>query len=179
MGLQELCDLDRRDGELPGRLVRGDQDLGEEVPADAGRVPLRPQGGPADRGRRPVSGPVGDGGAPAALHGAAQIAAVMSLEDYPLSVAPDIDQSRVQRVADAMYQFQMLTHPFQSARCSANRARHRRSAAAAFAFAAASALAFTLALPFPRLAFAFAPARTGGLGWPATVIVRWTCGAAM
>ena len=42
-----------------------------------------------------------------------QIAAVMSLEDYPLSVAPDIDQSRVQRVADAMYQFQMLTHPFQ------------------------------------------------------------------
>jgi NitT/TauT family transport system substrate-binding protein len=43
----------------------------------------------------------------------AQIAAVMSLEDYPLSIAPDIDQSRVQRVADAMYQFQMLTHPFQ------------------------------------------------------------------
>ena len=37
----------------------------------------------------------------------------MSLEDYPLSIAPDIDQSRVQRVADAMYQFQMLTHPFQ------------------------------------------------------------------
>jgi NitT/TauT family transport system substrate-binding protein len=43
----------------------------------------------------------------------AQIAAVMTLEDYPLSIAPDIDQSRVQRVADAMYQFQMLTHPFQ------------------------------------------------------------------
>jgi len=42
-----------------------------------------------------------------------QIAAVMSLEDYPLSIAPDIDRSRVQRVADAMYQFQMLTHPFQ------------------------------------------------------------------
>jgi NitT/TauT family transport system substrate-binding protein len=43
----------------------------------------------------------------------AQIAAVMTLEDYPLSIAPDIDQSRVQRVADAMYQFQMLTRPFQ------------------------------------------------------------------
>jgi NitT/TauT family transport system substrate-binding protein len=43
----------------------------------------------------------------------AQIAAVMTLEDYPLSIAPDIDQSRVQRVADAMYLFQMLTHPFQ------------------------------------------------------------------
>jgi hypothetical protein len=27
-------------------------------------------------------------------------------------VAPDIDQSRVQRVADAMYQFRMLARPF-------------------------------------------------------------------
>jgi NitT/TauT family transport system substrate-binding protein len=41
------------------------------------------------------------------------IAAVMSLESYPLNVAPDIDQSRVQRVANAMYQFQMLSQPFQ------------------------------------------------------------------
>jgi len=41
------------------------------------------------------------------------IAAVMSLESYPLSVAPDIDLSRVQRVADAMYQFHMLSQPFQ------------------------------------------------------------------
>jgi NitT/TauT family transport system substrate-binding protein len=40
------------------------------------------------------------------------ITAVMSLETYPLSVAPDIDQSRVQRVADAMYQLGMLTQPF-------------------------------------------------------------------
>jgi hypothetical protein len=37
----------------------------------------------------------------------------MSLENYPLSVAPDIDQSRVPRVADAVYQFHMLTQPFQ------------------------------------------------------------------
>jgi NitT/TauT family transport system substrate-binding protein len=43
---------------------------------------------------------------------AAPIAAVMSLENYPLSVAPHIDLSRVQRVADAMYQFHMLTQKF-------------------------------------------------------------------
>jgi len=40
------------------------------------------------------------------------IASVMSLETYPLSVAPDIDRSRVQRVANEMYQFQMLSRPF-------------------------------------------------------------------
>ena len=40
------------------------------------------------------------------------IAAVMSLETYPLSTAPDIDRSRVQRVADEMYQFRMLASPF-------------------------------------------------------------------
>ena len=41
------------------------------------------------------------------------IAAVMSLETYPLNIAPDIDRSRVQRVADEMYQFRMLGRPFQ------------------------------------------------------------------
>lgn len=35
------------------------------------------------------------------------IAAMMSLETYPLTVAPDIDRARVQRVADAMLQFGM------------------------------------------------------------------------
>ncbi len=40
------------------------------------------------------------------------ITAAMSLETYPLNTAPDIDQSRVQRVADAMYQLGMLTQPF-------------------------------------------------------------------
>jgi len=40
------------------------------------------------------------------------IAAVMSLESYPLSIAPDIDLSRVQRVANEMYHFQMLSSPF-------------------------------------------------------------------
>jgi hypothetical protein len=56
---------------------------------------------------------------------------MISLENYPLSVAPDSDQSRgqrapggpggiappghptVHRVADAMGQFHMLTQPFQ------------------------------------------------------------------
>ncbi len=42
----------------------------------------------------------------------AGIAAVMSLETYPLNTAPDIDRSRVQRVANEMYQFQMLGSPF-------------------------------------------------------------------
>jgi NitT/TauT family transport system substrate-binding protein len=40
------------------------------------------------------------------------IASVMSLETYPLNVAPDIDLARVQRVADEMYQFRMLRQPF-------------------------------------------------------------------
>lgn len=40
------------------------------------------------------------------------ITAVMSLENYPLNVAPDIDASRVQRVADAMFQAGMLSAPF-------------------------------------------------------------------
>ncbi len=40
------------------------------------------------------------------------IASVMSLETYPLNVAPDIDQLRVQRVANEMYQFRMLARPF-------------------------------------------------------------------
>lgn len=41
------------------------------------------------------------------------IAAVMSIENYPLSIAPDINRLRVQRVADEMFRFHMLTQPFQ------------------------------------------------------------------
>ena len=40
------------------------------------------------------------------------IASVMSLETYPLNIAPDIDEARVQRVANAMYQFGLLSQPF-------------------------------------------------------------------
>jgi NitT/TauT family transport system substrate-binding protein len=42
------------------------------------------------------------------------IADVMTVETYPLSVAPDINRGRVQRVANAMYQFQMLSRPFKT-----------------------------------------------------------------
>ena len=41
------------------------------------------------------------------------IAAVMSIENYPLNIAPNIDLPRVQRVANEMYQFKMLRQPFQ------------------------------------------------------------------
>ena len=41
------------------------------------------------------------------------IAAVMSIETYPLTITPDIDRLRVQRVANEMFQFHMLTQPFQ------------------------------------------------------------------
>ena len=40
------------------------------------------------------------------------IAAVMSIETYPLTIAPDINRVRIQRVADEMLQFHMLTQPF-------------------------------------------------------------------
>lgn len=40
------------------------------------------------------------------------IASVMTLETYPLSVAPDIDLLRVQRVADEMFQFHLLSQKF-------------------------------------------------------------------
>jgi NitT/TauT family transport system substrate-binding protein len=40
------------------------------------------------------------------------IASVMTLETYPLSVAPGIDLQRVQRVANEMFQFRMLSQPF-------------------------------------------------------------------
>jgi NitT/TauT family transport system substrate-binding protein len=41
------------------------------------------------------------------------IAAVMSIETYPLNIAPNIDQPRVQRVADAMLHFHMLKTKFE------------------------------------------------------------------
>ena len=43
----------------------------------------------------------------------ASITAIMTLESYPLNIAPNIDASRVQRVADAMFQAKMLPAPFQ------------------------------------------------------------------
>ena len=43
----------------------------------------------------------------------ASLAPVMSVEEYPVNVAPDIDLSTVQQVADLMYQVKMLKTPFQ------------------------------------------------------------------
>jgi NitT/TauT family transport system substrate-binding protein len=43
----------------------------------------------------------------------AAIAAVMSVETYPLTIAPGIDLTRTQRVANEMYQYGMLKSPFQ------------------------------------------------------------------
>jgi hypothetical protein len=40
---------------------------------------------------------------------------VLTLETYPLSVAPGIDLPRVQRVANEMFQFRMLSQPFKIA----------------------------------------------------------------
>jgi hypothetical protein len=45
--------------------------------------------------------------------GAVPVAAVMSIETYPLTIAPDINRVRVQRVADEMLRFHMLTTKFQ------------------------------------------------------------------
>jgi NitT/TauT family transport system substrate-binding protein len=41
------------------------------------------------------------------------IAAVMSIETYPLNTAPNIDRQRVQRVANEMLQFHMLKTKFE------------------------------------------------------------------
>ena len=41
------------------------------------------------------------------------IAAVMSIENYPLNIAPNIDLQRVQRVANEMLQFHMLKTKFE------------------------------------------------------------------
>jgi hypothetical protein len=41
------------------------------------------------------------------------IAAVMSIESYPLNIAPNIDLQRVQRVADEMLRFKMLGQKFE------------------------------------------------------------------
>ena len=54
----------------------------------------------------------------------------MTIETYPLSVAPDIDLQRVQRVANEMFQFHMLQPKFQvelHARRPCSPARSRRS----------------------------------------------------
>ena len=100
------------DGELPGRVVRRDEGVGEEVPAHDGGVPRR---APVRVRRSPTAAGTPWSrlwrSCPSLTRFRPTIAAVMSLESYPLSIAPDIDLSRVQRVANEMYQFQMLSTP--------------------------------------------------------------------
>ena len=50
---------------------------------------------------------------PHCCQGMDAIAAVMSIENYPLNIAPNIDQQRVQRVANEMLQFHMLKTKFE------------------------------------------------------------------
>jgi NitT/TauT family transport system substrate-binding protein len=49
---------------------------------------------------------------PAPFTVSSTIAAVMSIETYPLTIAPNINRVRIQRVADEMLQFHMLSQPF-------------------------------------------------------------------
>ena len=103
LGVTLLADLDQ--GATVAFPVQGcavTRQWAAQHPADAGRVPLRPQGGPADRGHRPGRGPVGDGGAPAPLGVSRVTAAVMALDSYPTG---PVDVVRIQRVADVMRQF--------------------------------------------------------------------------
>ena len=113
MGLQELCDLDQ--GAMQGFPVgwyvvtkawakKYPQTLaafldalrqGQEI-ADTQRIAVEQA---MERLPSPYTVPP-------------MIASVMSLETYPLTIAPDIDQARVQRVANEMYSFQMLSQPF-------------------------------------------------------------------
>ncbi len=113
MGLQELCDLDQ--GATAGFPV------GWYVvtKAWARRYPhtlaafldaLRAGQQLADRSRTAVEQAMEK--LPAPFTVSPVIAAVMSIESYPLTIAPDIDRLRVQRVATVMYQFHMLAQPF-------------------------------------------------------------------
>ena len=114
MGLQELCDLDQgATANFPVGWYVVTKTWAKKYPRTlaAFLYALREGQQIADADRSAVQSAME--ALPPPYTVPPQIAAVMSLEDYPLSVAPDIDQSRVQRVADAMYQFQMLTHPFQ------------------------------------------------------------------
>ena len=114
MGLQELCDLDQgATANFPVGWYVVTKNWAKENPRTlaAFLYALREGQQIADTDRSAVQ--LAMEALPQPYTVPPQIAAVMSLEDYPLSIAPDIDQSRVQRVADAMYQFQMLTHPFQ------------------------------------------------------------------
>lgn len=114
MGLQELCDLDQ------GATTAFPVGWYVATKAWAKRYPhtlaafleaLRAGQQIADSNRTAVERAMEK--LPAPFTVSPTIAAVMSIETYPLTIAPHIDRLRVQRVANEMFQFHMLTQPFQ------------------------------------------------------------------
>lgn len=113
MGLQELCDLDQGAAEnFPVGWYVATKTWAKKYPRTLQAFLTALQAGQqiADSRRNIVEEAMERLPAPYAVTPA--IASVMTLETYPLSVAPDIDLQRVQRVANEMFQFRMLSQPF-------------------------------------------------------------------
>ncbi len=113
MGLQELCDLDQgATANFPVGWYVVTKAWAKKYPRtlEAFLTALRQGQEIADTQRTAVEQAMEK--LPAPFTVPPMIASVMSLETYPLNVAPGIDAARVQRVANAMYQFQMLSQPF-------------------------------------------------------------------
>ena len=113
MGLQELCDLDQGAAEnFPVGWYVATKAWAKKYPRTLQAFLTALQAGQqiADSHRNIVEEAMERLPAPYAVTPA--IASVMTLETYPLSVAPGIDLQRVQRVANEMFQFRMLSQPF-------------------------------------------------------------------
>jgi NitT/TauT family transport system substrate-binding protein len=113
MGLQELCDLDQGATEnFPVGWYVATKAWAKKYPRtlEAFLAALQQGQQMADSRRNIVEQAMERLPAPYTVPAA--IASVMTLENYPLSVAPGIDASRVQRVANEMFQFHMLSKPF-------------------------------------------------------------------
>ena len=113
MGLQELCDLDQGAAEdFPVGWYVATKAWAKKYPRALQAFLTALQAGQqlADSHRNIVEEAMERLPSPYTVTPA--IASVMTLETYPLSVAPDIDLLRVQRVANEMLQFHMLSQPF-------------------------------------------------------------------
>ena len=113
MGLLELCDLDQgATASFPVGWYVATKAWAKKYPRTlaAFLTALRAGQQIADSSRTAVEQAMEK--LPAPFTVSPTIAAVMSIENYPLNIAPDIDQTRVQRVADEMFQFKMLKTPF-------------------------------------------------------------------
>jgi NitT/TauT family transport system substrate-binding protein len=114
MGLQELCDLDQgATASFPVGWYVATRAWAKKYPRTLQAFLAALQAGQqlADSRRNIVEEAMERLPAPYAVTPA--IASVMTLETYPLSVAPGINLRRVQRVANEMFQFRMLSRPFQ------------------------------------------------------------------